>query len=235
MTDTLVVSEVFGPTIQGEGPSTGRRCAFIRLMACNLHCSWCDTPYTWDATRFDLRAEGQRRPVSDIADQVEAMNVPLVVVSGGEPLLNQRRPAWPVLLERLSRHAEVEVETNGTIAPTERSALVTRFNVSPKLAHAGDPETARVRRDALATFTELARDGRACFKFVAAGPGDITEIEGWCSDYGLPRHTVWVMPLGTTPEQIMACSRSLADPAIHAGFNVTTRLHTLLWGAERGR
>ena len=44
----LAVSEIFGPTHQGEGPSTGRLCGFVRLARCNLSCLWCDTPYTWD-------------------------------------------------------------------------------------------------------------------------------------------------------------------------------------------
>lgn len=41
----LLVSEVFGPTVQGEGKHCGRIAAFVRLGGCNLHCRWCDTPY----------------------------------------------------------------------------------------------------------------------------------------------------------------------------------------------
>ena len=56
----LVVAEVFGPTFQGEGPSTGQRAGFVRLGRCNLDCSWCDTPYTWDWERFDPAAATRR-------------------------------------------------------------------------------------------------------------------------------------------------------------------------------
>ena len=48
MSDLLEVSEIFGLTIQGEGPSVGRRAVFLRLRRCNLACDWCDTRYTWD-------------------------------------------------------------------------------------------------------------------------------------------------------------------------------------------
>ena len=46
--NSLTVSEIFGPTFQGEGPFTGRAAVFLRLGRCNLDCKWCDTPYTWD-------------------------------------------------------------------------------------------------------------------------------------------------------------------------------------------
>ena len=50
---TLPVAEVFAPTFQGEGPYLGRSADFIRLGGCNLTCYGCDTPYTWDASRYE--------------------------------------------------------------------------------------------------------------------------------------------------------------------------------------
>ncbi len=46
----LWVAEMFGPTVQGEGPSTGQHAMFIRLAGCHLSCSWCDTAY-WSGSR----------------------------------------------------------------------------------------------------------------------------------------------------------------------------------------
>lgn len=237
VTPTLVVSEVFGPTVQGEGPSLGRRCSFVRLMGCDLHCTWCDTPFTWNAARFDLRAEGARRTVDDITEQALTGGPDLVVVSGGEPLLHQDQPGWLALLDRFAAAGvEVEVETNGTRAPRLATvAGVARFNVSPKLAHAGDPESVRVVPEALAAFAGLAASGRASFKFVAAFPDDVEEITTLVQAHDLPRRHVWVMPLGTSPAEVLAAQAAITDPAIAAGFNVTTRLHTLVWGDERGR
>ena len=57
---TLRVAEVFGPTFQGEGPSAGRRAAFIRLSGCGVGCTWCDEPQTWDWSRFSRAAREQR-------------------------------------------------------------------------------------------------------------------------------------------------------------------------------
>jgi 7-carboxy-7-deazaguanine synthase len=88
---SLVVSEIFGPTCQRRGPTMGERCGFLRLMGCNLACSWCDTPYTWDAGRFNLAAEGHRMTWAAIVEELIAMDVSFVIVSGGEPLLHQKQ------------------------------------------------------------------------------------------------------------------------------------------------
>lgn len=235
--NTLVVSEVFGPTIQGEGPYTGRQVGFIRLGGCNLHCTWCDTPYTWDASRHDLRIELGRRTVDSILAHVDALDVDTVVISGGEPLLQQRQPAWALLLHRLTdADVNVHLETNGTITPSQAThRYVEHYSVSPKLAHAGDPEKDRIVPEALAAFRRLAEHDVAIFKFVARTRRDLLDIAALAQAHDLDPHHVWVMPEGTTAEEIVAGGRDLIGDTIAAGFNFTTRLHTLLWGQERAR
>ena len=231
---SLVVSEIFGPTVSGEGPTTGQRCGFIRLGACNLHCSWCDTPYTWDASRFDLSQEMTRLSVADIIGQVLAMNVDFVIISGGEPLLQQIHPGWTALLNRLRYHnVRVEIETNGTIAPNASSVLdVARFTVSPKLAHAGDPAAMRLRPEVIEAFR---RTRKAVFKFVCTTAADVAEAEGLAKEWGLEPNTVWIMPEGTDTGTLCDHLAVITNPAILAGFNVTTRLHIHSWQNERGR
>lgn len=231
---TLVVSEVFGVTVQGEGPSCGRRASFIRLGGCNLSCTWCDTPYTWDASRFDLRTELTRTPVIDLAAHALHGDPGLVVITGGEPLLHQHQPGWAALLHLLNAGgADVEIETNGTIAPSALTTTgATRLNVSPKLPHAGDPETARIRPNQLAA---LNATGRASFKFVCRDAADVDHVTAYTAAWGIPPARVWVMPEGTTRSALHDHLTAIADPAITAGFNLTTRLHVHAWGDERGR
>jgi 7-carboxy-7-deazaguanine synthase len=230
----VTVSEVFGPTLQGEGPSLGTRAAFVRLGGCNLHCSWCDTPYTWDATRYDLRAEMTRRTTADIVDEVAAMAPRLVVVTGGEPLLWQSRPGWRPLLDGLAAIAAIEVETNGTIAPNQDDPIL-RYNVSPKLAHSGDAVGDRIRPAVLLTFSELARAGRAVLKVVVRTPDDVREAAELASDHGWPKTHVYVMPEATNPATLAARHAYLTGSVLEEGLNMTTRLHVLTWGQERGR
>jgi 7-cyano-7-deazaguanosine (preQ0) biosynthesis protein QueE len=227
---TLVVSEVFGPTVQGEGPTLGRRAAFVRLGRCNLACTWCDTPYTWDWERYDPAVELTERAVDDVVAEVAAMAVDRVVLTGGEPLLQQRR-LLPFLEAARARGWAVEVETNGTLAPTgDTVALVERFNVSPKLANSGqDPARAIVG----AALSALVASGKAAFKFVVADPAELDEVQAVVDAHGLA--PVWIMPEGTTAEAVLAGGRRLADAVSARGWHLTTRLHVLLWGDERGR
>lgn len=231
----LTVAEVFGPTMQGEGPSAGRRAAFIRLGGCNLHCSWCDTPYTWDASRFDLRVELTAHSASTLARLALASETRLVVITGGEPLLQNRRAGWTALLDELAdAGVDVEIETNGTIAPIPHRARIT-YNVSPKLAHAGDHKDARIRPEALAAFAALAHANAAVFKFVVRDIGDVVDVSVIVARHKLPPHSVWIMPVGTTTEELTDWFGELADHAIAFGYNVTNRLHILAWGEGRGR
>jgi 7-carboxy-7-deazaguanine synthase len=226
----LAVSEVFGPTLQGEGPTAGRRAGFLRLARCNLDCSWCDTPYTWDWKRFDPATEVHRRSVDDVVAQLDAMSVDRVVVTGGEPLLQQR--ALEPLLDALgTRGWAVEIETNGTIEPSAATTgVVTQFNVSPKLANSGVPWERRI--DA-AVLGALVDTGKAIFKFVVTGPADLDEVAGLVEQHRLA--PVWLMPEGTTAAAIVEGARAIAPQAIERGWNLGTRLHVVLWGDERGR
>jgi 7-carboxy-7-deazaguanine synthase len=228
--DLLIVAEIFGPTFQGEGASAGECAAFVRLSRCNLACGWCDTPYTWDRGRFDLAAESRRMTGPQVWEAVQAIAAPLVVITGGEPLLQQRGLVWLASRCR-SAGLRVEIETNGTICPgTGLEGIVHRFNVGLKLANSGMPARRRLRPEAI---RQLVSSQRATWKFVVTGPGDLDEIAFLQGRFALD--PVWVMPEGTSSQQILGTMRELADPVLKRGWNLTPRLHTLLWDDVRGR
>lgn len=233
---TLPVSEVFGPTLQGEGPHAGRRSFFIRLGGCNLSCSWCDTPYTWDGERFDLRAQLAQTDASTILARLIALGAregDVIVLSGGEPLLYQDRPDWLSLLGGLLGHRyELHVETNGTINPNRITrGAIHHYSVSPKLEHAGEHKGR----------SAAPSDGwwdveRAIFKVVVRDADDVAAaVRLYCDELGLvPRSRMWVMPLGTSSSELQDRWRAVADAAVAHGVNATHRLHVLAWEDQRG-
>jgi 7-carboxy-7-deazaguanine synthase len=234
---SLEVTEIFGPTIQGEGPSMGRRAVFLRLRRCNLACTWCDTRYTWDKEDPGYNSYETLR-VEDVLDRLIALSPdvpPLLVITGGEPLL------WQLSLKALLRvwvigwEYEAEIETAGTIPPDSLGAYKSshfNFNISPKLVHSGNVGRVTEREDVLQDFADLHN---ARFKFVVQTEGDLGEVDAFRQRYQIPNRRIWIMPEGKTPEGLAAKSRVIAEAAIAHGYNYSPRLHISLWGDERGR
>ncbi|MFB7555034.1 MULTISPECIES: 7-carboxy-7-deazaguanine synthase QueE [Streptomyces] len=229
----LIVAECFGvevPTFQGEGPSCGHPALFIRLSRCNLTCTKCDTKYTWDWSQFDPRKESTKRTVADLVAWTASSPVELVVITGGEPLIQQTRLV-PLVLGLIAAGKRIEFETNGTLAPAlELVADGVRFNVSPKLASFGVTEAKSIVPAALEAFVASRR---AAFKFVASTMADLDRIAELADAHRLA--PVWVMPEGTTPEAITATTRVLADAVAARHWHFTTRLHVLAFADTRGR
>lgn len=229
----LPVSEVFGPTFQGEGPHTGRRVGFVRLGYCNLDCSWCDTPYTWDNTRFDVHAEAPRTAITEVHQRLAAMGVDTVVLSGGEPMMWAHTESLGTLL---SGPWEWHVETNGTKEPPAGwRHVVAHTTVSPKLANSGIPEARRLIPEALTAWAKATTTGQVIFKFVVSAPADLDEVAALADTYAIPARHIWIMPEGTSPVRIIKTHQGIAEAVLAAGYNTTTRLHTLLWHNQRAR
>ena len=234
---TLVVSEVFGPTIQGEGPSTGQRAAFVRLGRCNLYCSWCDTPYTWDwtgrnGTVYDPAKELTTTLVADIVHTLDVMDVPLVVITGGEPMIQRDGVTKLAAMLRTRQPMRIELETNGTRSPWSEIVNMEQvhYNVSPKLSNSGVEESDRYKPKALA---DLLATHRAIFKFVVAEESDLAEVDAMVMANRIPPSLVWLMPEGRTASTL-ASRTFLAEAAIERGYNLSGRLHVQLWGDTRG-
>lgn len=104
----LTVHEIY-LSVQGESTHVGRPCVFVRLTACDLRCTWCDTPYAFTG--------GRKMSVDDVVAAVRALQCPLVELTGGEPLL--QADAIPLMQRLRDEGFEVLVETGGHL-PIDR-------------------------------------------------------------------------------------------------------------------
>ena len=223
---------MFGPTFQGEGPQQGRYAHFLRLGLCNLNCVWCDTPYTWDWQRFDRKAELGDWSVEGLVSWCQREQVRLLVITGGEPLVQRRELGRFVeALHGYDYPQGIGVETNGTIAPSaELYNAVDYWNVSPKLAHSGCDDM-RYQPNVIKLF---AWHPGVAFKYVVQRVSDFDELDWQVADCGISRQQVWVMAEGTTSTQFHSSLRALASAALERRYNLTGRLHIELWGDVRG-
>jgi 7-carboxy-7-deazaguanine synthase len=101
----LTINEIFH-SIQGESTHAGRPCVFVRLTACDLRCSWCDTPYAF--------YEGRKMEVDDVVEHVREYGCDVVEITGGEPLL--QKDVYPLMERLVEQGHTVLLETGGHIA-----------------------------------------------------------------------------------------------------------------------
>jgi 7-carboxy-7-deazaguanine synthase len=225
----LRLSEVFD-SLQGEGVNAGKPCRFVRLALCNLHCHYCDTKYTWDFERFDYDTEVREVTTEWLADQIASAPARHVVVTGGEPLLQQR--ALVNALAAVPADVFIEVETNGTRVPSltllER---VNQWNVSPKLSSAGDTEALRIKPEALLALRDT---GRAYLKLVVQSERDRDEAEALRERFGYAKSRTLFMPEAATPEELAERSPAVAAWSQALAVRFGSRLHISLWGGRRG-
>lgn len=229
--------EIFA-SVQGEGPSMGMPVAFMRLSRCNLACVWCDTAYTWHfqgderphrgGVEYDRKANQLSLPEDEVAARIMALGQSRLVITGGEPLL--QAPALGRLLELLP-DVSVEIETNGTTrAPAPLDIRIDQFNVSPKLAHSGNPAELALLPERLDAY---ATDPRAWFKFVIAEPPDVDEVLALRDRYRFRPGHVFLMAEGTDSETLREREKWLAPLCVRHGFRLSDRLHIHLFGDTR--
>jgi 7-carboxy-7-deazaguanine synthase len=198
------------------------------MGGCNLACTWCDSAFTWDTSRYDLGREVGYWPITEIVERALAARPSMIVISGGEPLLQQNAPAWPQLLEALAGN-EIGVETNGTLGPSEATLRrVSWTTVSPKLAHSGDPNWARINREALIEWGRCAQYFDVDFSFAVRDVSDVATAASLVALHELPADRVWIVPEASSAATALDRLADVYDAAMTAGFNVSTRLSALV-------
>ena len=219
-------------SVQGEGVFAGTPCVFIRLAACNLSCNWCDTKYSWDWKNYEYADHVMTLHNNDVYSIIDGHNLKHVVITGGEPLLQQH--ALLPLITALSKNSyTIEVESNGTIEPIMSIFnLVNQWNVSPKLTNSGNSQEKHTQLGILAKYKFHPN---AYLKFVIVEQGDVSEAISLAKTVSFPTNRLILMPEGSTGPDLMARSSWLSDYCIANDLRYSSRLHVLLWQGVRGK
>lgn len=230
-------------SLQGEGKNLGAPSVFVRTSRCNLYCSWCDTPYTWNwsgtnfihdgDTKFDVNAQTIELPVSDVASWVRRWPCRRVVLTGGEPLLQaQDCAALANVLRALDPRYAIEIETNGTLLPpSELDGAIDQYTVSAKLDNSGVERTLRLRHDALTFF---ASSPKSVFKFVVAGRDDVAQVSELARRHGIDPDRIYLMPRASSAAALVELSPEVAEICMAHGYRFSDRLHIHLFGNRPG-
>jgi 7-carboxy-7-deazaguanine synthase len=211
-TDTLVIHEIYR-SVQGESSFAGRPCAFVRLTGCNLRCSWCDTPQAFSG--------GTRLSRAEVAARVLALQTPLVLVTGGEPLL---QPAVLPLMSALCDAGKtVLLETSG-----ERDIAAVDARVH-RIVDLKAPGSGEVERNRWANLAHLTPHDE--LKIVLRDRADYE----WARDV-IARERL----AERAGEVLLSCVHGVLDPralvewvlADGLPVRVQLQLHKYIWGAD---
>lgn len=208
----LTINEIFH-SIQGESTHSGRPCVFVRLTACDLRCSWCDTPYAFH--------EGRKLSVEDVVSQVEAYGCGLVEITGGEPLL--QRDVYPLMKRLVQRGHEVLLETGGHLSVADVPEPVARI-IDVKCPGSGEAH----RNDW--TNMEALRP-RDEVKFVLRDRTDYDYARGIVAKYELTSRVAAVLfsPVHGVLSNAELAAWILAD---RLAVRLQLQAHKYIWGAD---
>ena len=194
-------------TIQGEGSTVGRLSTFVRLQGCNLDCYFCDTAYTWDGTEKSVK-----KFVSGVSDEMLSHNARNFVITGGEPLLQMGGVEELVSL-LVGAGGTVEIETNGTILPSDYLCDNCTINCSPKKGYINDY-----------IIRYLSTYSKNIFKFVTDGDDVVDYIPRY-----LDRDKVWLMPMTNGSVDYNQCFIL----CMKYGYHLSPRMQVELFGDKR--
>ena len=208
----LTINEIFH-SIQGESTHAGRPCVFVRLTACDLRCTWCDTAYAF--------TEGRKMSIEDVLADVEARGENLVEITGGEPLL--QKDVYPLMDALLARGHEVLLETGGHVPLTAVPAGVKKI-VDVKCPGSGEAD--RNHWDNLAL---IGPDDEV--KFVIKDRPDYEYARGVVADRGLAER---VKAVHFSPVHGVMEPRQLAEWVLQDRLPVRVQLqvHKYIWSPE---
>jgi len=228
---TLRIAETF-TSRQGEGELTGTESLFIRTTGCNLRCWFCDTPYaSW-------HPEGEVVSIDWLADRFLDSGLNHVVLTGGEPLLPAACEALCRLLQRLGAH--LTIETAGTI---DRPIACDLLSLSPKLASSvpdphRHPKWHRLHQERRLPIPIMRRLIAAAkchqLKFVVDRPDEFDEVEHIIEQLRVDADRVWIMPQGTTAEQLDGALGWLQPWCRQQGYRYCDRMQIRWYGNRRG-
>jgi 7-carboxy-7-deazaguanine synthase len=209
----LTVNEIFH-SIQGESTRAGDPCVFVRLTACDLRCTWCDTPYAFH--------EGRKMSIDEVVKVVDDYGCPLVEITGGEPLLQDE--VYPLMSRLLEGGHTVMLETGGH-RPIDRVPTEVIKVVDVKCPGSGESDKNHwANLDALAPHDEV--------KFVIKDRGDYEFALDATRRYDLPGRCATVL---FSPVHSVLDARTLAEwmLADRAPARLQLQLHKYIWSPER--
>jgi len=212
----MIVNEIFY-SLQGEGRLAGVPSVFIRLAGCPLRCKWCDTKYAWD------EAAGEDFSTEQIIQSVKKFDCDTVVITGGEPMINDGLAELANKLKSAKKHITIETAGITFIADVPCDLM----SISPKLnnADAGRLEPGVIRK--------LIAHYDYQLKFVVENESDIDEVNELLAQLnGVDKKRIMLMPQAKNRSEYIVKAPMVAEICKKTGFVFCPRLQFIFEETE---
>ena len=250
MSKELELVEAF-LSIQGEGAYQGRLAIFLRFLGCNLNCSGfgvqtkslktgenllgCDSIRAVFKGHFDHKTYNADEILSLVDGLCKGLKQkPIIVLTGGEPLIWHKNENFINLVKNLLVDYEVHFETNGTILVDFDKFEIYKnchFALGVKLANSGINEQKRINLDAILAIKNNSKSSFLKFVLSSCDDSELDEIMNIKNKVNLP---VWCMAMGADIAELSKNALKTAEFAIKYGFNYSERIHIRLWSDKEG-
>lgn len=233
------VAEIFGPTIQGEGPQVGEPCYFIRLGGCDYRCVWCDSMHAVDPAA--VKALPQLTP-QEIAFQLDLLpgDYKTVVISGGNPAVWDLAPLIAELKHPKYRGWQIAVETQGSLW---RDWLydVDVLVISPKPPSSKMVLNRNQMREMYRNVTFHQPVETVAVKVVIFNSEDLEFARSIAIDLNLDLLYLSIGTVADEPaDKTLQRFRLLSELVLHElhdspySFKISPQMHVLAWGHKLG-
>jgi organic radical activating enzyme len=247
----MYISEIFGPTIQGEGLYCGKVSIFIRFAKCNMQCRGFGVEYIVDGVKrvgcdsfhaVDTSFENEWQKVSNVKELIDKITIlekglnykPHIVITGGEPLIYWNKNIFQDFINYyLAKKYKLTIETNGSIKIKYFNKLQKKivFSISLKLSSSLELEKIRLRYK---NIKKLLVFKKSYLKFVISSLEDEIEILKIINKLDIASSRVFLMPNGSTQTDIHKNSVKTINLCTKHGFRYTDRIHIRVWNNKKG-
>ncbi|MEK3875961.1 7-carboxy-7-deazaguanine synthase QueE [Paenibacillus sp. FSL H8-0122] len=213
------VYEIFS-SIQGEGILQGIPSVLIRLVGCNLDCSWCDTQ------SFLKGGRGTYYKLEQIVDALDSYCCKNVVITGGEPFIHQELPILTRELHERGYH--ITIETNATLY---QEVVCDLISMSPKLSNSvvTDPDTKSNKID-IGVIRKFISNFDYQIKFVVNDQEDMEEVSSILKEIGdYDPFRVMIMPMAATLKDLQLVQKKVLKLCIDYNMRYANRLQLQIW------
>lgn len=237
----IPVAEIFGPTIQGEGPHVGMKTIFVRVCGCDFNCEWCDSKFAWKRTK-DTKLYEERQLAEELIKKCIQSRCKSITLTGGNPCLYNLES---IINSLHDMNITVDIETQGSILPYwiyKVDCLV----ISPKAPSSKQPDV----YDKVNQFLNelwIGYTGKIAIKIPVFNDEDIEFCKKYyelCENHSYLDLSLYISvgndnteESGDISKRILSNYEKIIDKIIKSNMQrvfILPQVHTLVWGNKQG-